>query len=76
VLRHGFALAAVGIAIGVAVALASTRAMASLLFEVSASDPITITVVALGLLGIALLATYFPARRATRVHPMEALRND
>ena len=76
VLRHGFALAAVGTAIGVAVALASTRAMASLLFEVSASDPITITVVALGLLGIALLATYFPARRATRVHPMEALRND
>jgi predicted permease len=74
VLSHGMLTTVVGVAIGIAGSLLLTRAMQSLLFGVSATDPITIVGVALLLGSAALLACYIPARRATRVDPMVALR--
>jgi putative ABC transport system permease protein len=67
-------LALSGVAIGLLAALAATRLMSSLLFGVRSSDPLTFAAVAAILVGTALLATYLPARRATRVDPMVALR--
>jgi putative ABC transport system permease protein len=57
-------------------AIALTRVMASLLYEVSATDPFTFIAISLLLAAAALLACYLPARRATRVDPMLALRHD
>ncbi|MBV9498601.1 MAG: FtsX-like permease family protein, partial [Acidobacteriaceae bacterium] len=74
VLREGFLLAAVGIGIGVAGSLALTHWIRSLLFEVGPGDPATFGAVSLTLALVALLACYVPARRATRVDPMLALR--
>lgn len=74
VLRHGLSLAAVGIVIGLIGALALTRLMRSLLYEVRPNDPITFVVVAAALLLIALMASLLPARRATKVSPTIALR--
>ena len=74
VLAHGFRLAVIGTAIGVAAAFALTRVMRSLLFGVTASDPTTFVVVILLLPAIALLACYLPARRAMKVDPLVALR--
>ncbi|HEX7696526.1 MAG TPA: ABC transporter permease [Candidatus Acidoferrum sp.] len=74
VLRRGMRLAGVGAAFGVAAALALTRLMAGLLYDVSANDPLTFSCVVILLLAIALLACYVPARRAMRVDPMVALR--
>ncbi len=73
-LRHGLLLTAAGIAAGIGVALAITRVMSALLFGVGPMDPITYAAVAIGLTGIALVATYLPARRAARVDPAVALR--
>ena len=73
VLREGMGLVAAGIAIGVAGALALTRALSSLLYGVSATDPLTLAAVAILLLFVAIAACYVPARRAMRVDPMVAL---
>jgi predicted permease len=76
VLRQGMLTTAVGLAIGIAGALVLTRAMQSMLFGVSPTDPITLLAVAL-LLGLAaLLASYIPARRATKMDPIVALRHE
>jgi len=75
-LDEGGKLALAGVALGSAMALAGARLIRGLLFNVSAADPITFIVVAAGLFGIALLASYIPARRATRVDPMVALRGE
>lgn len=74
VFRQGMGLALVGIAAGLIGALILTRLMASLLFDVSATDPLTFAGVALLLVLVAVLACYFPARRAMSVDPMVALR--
>ncbi|MBC7931089.1 MAG: FtsX-like permease family protein, partial [Rubrivivax sp.] len=74
VLRHGLLLAGVGVAIGVVGALALARLMRGLLFGVSAADPVVFGGVSLLLLAVALAACLVPARRATRVDPMVALR--
>jgi ABC-type antimicrobial peptide transport system permease subunit len=68
-------LAGVGLVIGVAVALLATRALASLLYGVTPSDPVAFAAVVALLLGVALAASYLPARRATAVDPMSVLRN-
>jgi putative ABC transport system permease protein len=65
-----------GLAIGLAGALVLTRTMKSLLFGISATDPLTILSVAFLLAAVALVACYIPARRATKVDPMVALRYD
>jgi putative ABC transport system permease protein len=74
VFRDGLALSALGVAIGLAGAFALTRLMRSLLFSVTPTDAGTFIVVSLALLFVALLACYIPARRATKVDPLVALR--
>ena len=74
VLRHGVLLVAFGIGLGVAGALALTRFLSSLLYGVKPTDPLTFIAVSLILTSVALMASYIPARRATKVDPMVALR--
>jgi putative ABC transport system permease protein len=74
VVGEGMVLAAIGTAVGSTAALGLTRLMASLLYGVRPADPATLALVSLLLGGIALLACYVPAWRATRVDPMVALR--
>jgi putative ABC transport system permease protein len=69
-------LTAVGVVVGVVGALALTRTIRSLLFEVSTTDPIVFTAIPLLLVFVSLLACYTPARRATKVDPLVALRNE
>jgi putative ABC transport system permease protein len=74
VIRQALILVSCGLAIGLAGAFALTRVMSSLLFGISATDRLTFIMVSLLLGGIALLASYVPARRAAKVDPMVALR--
>lgn len=74
VLTHGIALAAIGIILGLAASFGLTRLLATLLFEVDAADSFTFGAVAAGLFLVTLLACYIPARRATKVDPLVALR--
>jgi len=74
VLRQGMRVAFIGIVIGLGAAFALTRLLSSLLFEVSPTDPRTFSIVAALLATVAFLACYLPARRATKVDPLEALR--
>jgi len=67
-------LVVAGIAIGLIAAFALTRVMATLLFGVTATDPTTFTLISLLLVAVAAIASYIPARRATRVNPIIALR--
>jgi len=76
VVRQGMELAGIGIVVGLVGAAALTRVMASLLFGISATDVLTFSTMPVMLAAVALLATYVPARRATRVDPVVALRNE
>jgi predicted permease len=76
VLSHGLKLTIIGAAIGLLGAYLATRAITSVLYGVSATDPITFGLVSLLLIGVALIASYVPARRATKVEPLVALRNE
>src|SRR5690348_11976 len=74
VVGQGLWLALIGVAIGIGGALALTRFLSSLLYDVKPTDPLTFVAVSLILIAVALLACYIPARRAAKVDPMVALR--
>jgi putative ABC transport system permease protein len=74
ILGHGARLAGLGVLIGFLAAFGVTRLMTSLLFGIRPTDPLTLVAVPALLMAVALLACYLPARRATRVDPMVALR--
>jgi ABC-type antimicrobial peptide transport system permease subunit len=74
IVRQGLVLAAMGVAIGVVVAMALTRLIAGLLHGVPPHDPVTFVAVAGVLLAVGALASFIPARRATRIEPLTALR--
>jgi putative ABC transport system permease protein len=74
VVREGTRLSAVGIGIGIAGALATSRSLGALLFGVSASDPATFAIAAVALAVAGLAAAYIPARRASRIDPVVLLR--
>jgi putative ABC transport system permease protein len=74
VVGQGLKLTLAGVALGLGAALAVTRVMETLLYEVSVTDPLTFIAIALLLVGVALVASFIPARRATRVDPIVALR--
>jgi predicted permease len=75
-LRQGLSLTTAGVALGIGVAVVLTRVMSAFLFGVGPTDPMTYAVVSAALTAVALLATYLPARRASRVDPIVALRAD
>jgi putative ABC transport system permease protein len=74
VVRQGMKLTFIGVALGLVASLALTRTMKNLLFNVSATDPATFGAIALLLIAVALLACFVPARQATKVDPLVALR--
>jgi putative ABC transport system permease protein len=76
VIWRGMSLALTGVALGMTAALALTRVMKNLLFEVSATDPAIFALIALLLVSVAFIASYIPARRATKVDPLIALRSE
>jgi putative ABC transport system permease protein len=76
VVRESLGVVGIGLAIGIVGALALTRVLASLLFDISPTDPLTFVAVTLGLGAVAVAASYLPARRASSVDPIVALRSD
>jgi putative ABC transport system permease protein len=76
ILKRGAILILIGTAAGLAVAIALTRFIKTLLFDMSATDPATFALIALLLVVVALIASYIPARRAAKVDPMVALRHE
>ena len=74
VVKKGIVLGIIGVAAGVVAAFGLTRLISTLLFEVTATDTVTFVAVSVGLFLVTLLACYIPARRATRVDPLKALR--
>jgi ABC-type antimicrobial peptide transport system permease subunit len=74
--RHAMVLTGGGVVCGLLAALALTRLMSSLLFGIKPTDPTTFAVVSIGLLSAAALSSYLPARRASAVNPIEALRSE
>ena len=76
VVSDGAKVVLVGIVVGVAVAFASTRFLSTLLYDVKAVDPLVFAAMSLMMLGVGMLASYMPARRASNVNPMESLRSD
>ena len=76
IVKQGMTPACLGVIVGLGIAFAATRLLSSLLFGVKAIDPVSFGVVAVVLTAVALLATYIPARRAMRVDPVIALREE
>ena len=76
ILWQGLQMAAIGVVLGVALSIAGTRLLASLLFEIKPIDPATLAIAAALVVVVTLAASYLPARRASLVHPMHALRQD
>jgi putative ABC transport system permease protein len=76
VVTQGTVVVLIGIVIGVAAAFASTRLLANLLFEVKAVDPVVFGAMSVMMVAMGMLASYMPARRASAVDPIEALRSD
>jgi ABC-type antimicrobial peptide transport system permease subunit len=74
VVGEGVALAALGAVVGLVGAVAATRVLRTMLYDITPSDPVTYVAIVALLSGAAVLASWLPARRATRVHPTEALR--
>ena len=74
VVRSGLVHAVIGSVLGLAAALVGTRALASVLYDVSPGDPVTMGVATLALLAVALFACWLPARRAAAIDPLEAIR--
>ena len=71
---QGLALAVVGVAVGIVASLAAARLLGTMTFGITTHDPLTFGVVAVVLMVVAVLASYIPARRATRIDPLAALR--
>jgi predicted permease len=76
VIRHGSGVIGIGILLGLAISFAATRLFAEMLVGITAADPVTYSIVAGILLSIGLFACWIPARRATRISPLEALRHE
>jgi ABC-type antimicrobial peptide transport system permease subunit len=76
VIKQSLTLVAIGLALGLAAAYGLTRLLSSFLYGVTATDPVTFLAVALLLIGVALLAGYFPARRAGAADPLLTLRGE
>jgi ABC-type antimicrobial peptide transport system permease subunit len=76
IVRQGLALALIGVALGLVGAWGLTRVLQNLLYGVSVNDPATFAGIALLLIGVAFIASFIPARRATKVDPLTALRHE